>query len=87
MKNFLFTFDDSFGNDEEIETLLRGIEEIKAFRSDLPRAYQLKSNSDATCISNEIFRRCSRGARYYVLEITDNSDGMMSPQFFDFLAP
>lgn len=82
---YLLAVDNDFGTDEEVEAILDSIEAIDDWRSDLPRAYYVRSPKEASWISDEIKRRCPPDARFIVSEITDNSDGFVSPETWDFV--
>jgi hypothetical protein len=84
MKNYLFTFGLSFGTRNEAKEILRKCPSVKSWRTDMMRAFYLKSDADANTIAKEI-RENKKSGRFIVTEITDNCQGWIQKDSWEFI--
>lgn len=84
MKTYLFTFGVSFGSRNEAKEILRKCSSVNSWRTDMMREFYLKSEADANTIAEEI-RNIKKSGRFIISEITDNCQGWIQKDSWDFI--
>ena len=72
---YLFVYAEDLGTREELRDFLDGLPEVLNWRYDLPNAFYIVSESEASELAKKI-RRIGDG-RFVVTEIPENSDGLL----------
>ena len=76
-KAYLLVFSNNLGTMAEIKDCLNSIDEIITWRTDLPNAFYLISESSAAELSKFIRENRGEKARFIVVEIGSNKQGWL----------
>jgi hypothetical protein len=77
-KVFLLAYSDSLGTREEVKQCLNSLDEVDKWRSDLPHAFYLTSEEDASTLAQLIREKMGKG-RFIISEIT-GYHGWLTPE-------
>lgn len=85
MKNYILIFNNLFATRLDAIEIVKKIPEIKSWRSDMPYAIYLKSDSSAQQLCDAIRELRDKG-RFFVCEIGDNRQGYLTKDSWRFLS-
>ena len=85
MKNYLLIFNNLFATRLEAIEIVKKIPAIKSWRSDMPNAIYLKSESSAQQLCDALRELRNKG-RFLVCEIGANRQGYLTKESWDFLS-
>lgn len=84
MKIFLFIFNNEFGTRDQAINIIKQLPTIFSWRSDLPNAIYIKSESCPQKLCDDI--RAKRGVgKFLIAELTSNRQGYLSKETWSFL--
>lgn len=84
MRIYLLIFNNLFGSRDQAISIVKQIPAIKGWRSDMPNAIYLKSDSSSQQLCDSI--RAIRGiGKFLIVEITANRQGYLSKESWNFL--
>ena len=93
MKSYLFAFGDKLGSQEQVEDILDNVEIVDDWRSDFPNVYYIRSDAQAEDLAIHVKRLAEKRvgkraakARYIIVEITENSNGYLDGDCWQFIA-
>lgn len=79
-KVYLLVFSSTLGTMEEIKACMNSIKEIRTWRTDIPNAFYIISDSDAKKLAS-LIRDCRGGkGRFIITEIPVNKGGWLTPE-------
>lgn len=85
MKNYILIFNNLFATRIDAIEIVKKVPEIKSWRSDMPYAIYLKSDSSAQQLCDAIRELRDKG-RFLVCEIGDNRQGYLTKDSWRFLS-
>jgi hypothetical protein len=85
MKNYILIFNNLFATRLDAIEIVKKIPEITSWRSDMPNAIYLKSDSTAQQLCDAIREVRDKG-RFLVCEIGDNRQGYLTKDSWRFLS-
>lgn len=84
MKTYLLIFNNLFGSRDQAISIIKQIPAINSWRSDMPNAIYLKSEYSPQQLCDSI--RSIRGiGKFLIVEITENRQGYLSKESWNFL--
>lgn len=84
MKCYLLIFNNLFGSRLEAIEIVKQISEINSWRCDMPGAIYIKSGSSAQELCDAI-RRVRNSGRFLVCELSENRQGYLTKETWNFL--
>lgn len=84
MNTLLFIFNGDFGSRSQAISIIKQIPTIVGWRCDMPNAIYLKSESSPQELCDEI-RAFNGQGKFLVIEITNNRQGYLTKETWDFL--
>lgn len=86
-KVYLFVYGNSLGNRDEVRTIIDSIPEITNWRYDIPNSFYLHSSNSALELVDLIKAKLKEEkVSFFVTEITNNFEGYLSKESWDFIA-
>ena len=86
MSVYIFIYSNSLGDRDTVKAALQAMPEVLSWRYDIPNSFYLVSNSSAQELTESLIRQLSpESKRFLIMEVSNNRQGYLSKETWDFL--